>query len=52
MSFVTSGNIYNEYVNSGYFFHLQTNDSLDLDSKIIITNGSGNFRIFYDYLYF
>lgn len=52
MSFVTSGNIYNEYVNSGYFFHLQTNDSLDLESKIIITNGSGNFRIFYDYLYF
>ena len=48
--YTTSGNLYNEYVDSGYFFKLQPND-YNLPSTLQITGGDG-FQIFYDYLYF
>lgn len=47
----TSGNLYNECVESGYFFKLQPNLKTD-EAKIVITNGNTGIRIFYDYLYF
>lgn len=47
----TTGNLYNEYVNAGYFFHLEPNTFGNI-STIEITNGSSNIKIFYDYLYF
>lgn len=49
--YVTSGNIYNEYVNSGYFFHLEPNSRYD-GATITITGGAQGIEIFYDYLYF
>ena len=49
--YVTSGNIYNEYVNSGYFFHLEPNGRYD-GATITITGGAQGIEIFYDYLYF
>ena len=47
----TSGNLYNEYVDSGYFFKLQPNLVND-DATLTIINGSNDIEIFYDYLYF
>ena len=50
-NYTTSGNLYNQYVNSGQFFHLKPN-SLYVYSTLQITNGAGGIQIFYDYLYF
>ena len=47
----TSGNLYNEYVNSGYFFKLQPNIASD-NAQITITGVEDTPQIFYDYLYF
>ena len=49
--YTTSGNLYNEHIESGHFFKLQPNLATDM-SKIVITNGNTGIRIFYDYLYF
>ena len=49
--YFTSGNIYNKYVDSGYFFHLQPNDKYD-GATIQVTGGAQGIEIFYDYLYF
>lgn len=49
--YTTSGNLYNEYINSGYFFHLQPNEKYD-GASIQITGGAEGIEIFYDYLYF
>ena len=49
--YTTSGNLYNEYVSSGYFFHLEPNVFHDY-STLQITGGASGIRIFYDYLYF
>ena len=49
--YTTTGNLYNEYVDSGYFFHLEPN-TFGSTSIIEITNGSSDIKIFYDYLYF
>ncbi len=45
----TSDNIYNEYVNSGYFFHLPSSTAT---AALNITGGVEGMQIFYDYLYF
>ena len=50
-NYTTSGNLYNEYVSSGYFFHLEPNVFHDY-STLQITGGASGIRIFYDYLYF
>lgn len=50
-TYVTSNNIYNEFVDSGYFFHIYPCD-VDDNAKLQITNGSNGIEIFYDYLYF
>ena len=50
--YTTSGNIYNKYVTSGYFFHLEPNASTENFSIIEFTGGGDNIKIFYDYLYF
>ena len=55
--YTTSGNIYNQYVESGYFFKLEPNNSFneatleitDENDEVILGDG---IRIFYDYLYF
>ena len=47
----TSGNLYNEYIEMGYFFHLQPNIRYD-ESILEIENGTEGIEIFYDYLYF
>lgn len=49
--YITSGNIYNEYVDSGYFFHLEPCGQYD-GTLIEITGGAEGIEIFYDYLYF
>lgn len=49
--YTTSGNLYNEYVSSGHFFHLEPNVFHDY-STLQITGGASGIRIFYDYLYF
>ena len=53
ITYTTTGNLYNQYVESGYFFHLQPNT---LNERGIITindtNESNDVYIFYDYLYF
>ncbi len=49
--YTTTGNLYNEYVDSGYFFHLEPN-TFGSTSIIEVTNGSSDIKIFYDYLYF
>lgn len=47
----TSGNIYNEYIEAGYFFHLEPN--LRSDNAILeVEGGAQGIEIFYDYLYF
>lgn len=51
-NYAISGNLYNEYVNSGYFFKIEPSlDKYDR-SALQIENGTGNIVIFYDYLYF
>ena len=49
--YTTSGNLYNEFVSSGYFFHLEPNIFYNY-STLQITGGVDGIRIFYDYLYF
>jgi hypothetical protein len=52
-SYLTSGNLYNQYVKSGYFFKLETNEYGDFQNNLTIENGgNGDIKIFYDYLYF
>lgn len=50
-TYTTSGNLYNQHVLSGHFFHLQPNIINDRDS-IQIVGGVNGIKIFYDYLYF
>ena len=57
VTYTTSGNLYNEYVKSGYFFKLEPDDlydetELDNNSKLVVENGVNGIEIFYDYLYF
>ena len=47
----TSGNIYNEYIEAGYFFHLEP-DTRDDGAILEIEGGAQGIEIFYDYLYF
>ena len=49
--YTTSGNIYNDCIDSGYFFKLQPNEKSD-EAKLKIMNGNEGIRILYDYLYF
>ena len=49
--YTTSGNLYNQYVNSGYFFKLDPNSTYDT-AQITITGFAEDPQIFYDYLYF
>lgn len=51
VSYTTSGNIYNECVESGYFFKLQPNIDTS-EASITITGVADTPQIFYDYLYF
>ena len=51
-TYKTSGNIYNEYVEAGQFFQLETNNSMYDGATIQVTNGAEGIEIFYDYLYF
>lgn len=51
-TYKTSGNIYNEYVEAGQFFQLETNNSKYDGATIQVTNGAEGIEIFYDYLYF
>ena len=50
--YTTSGNLYNEFVNSGYFFKLEPNMSSVDGATLQIVNGVTGIEIFYDYLYF
>ena len=53
IEYTTTGNIYNKYINSGYFFHLEPNAKNDGAFIQINTGGLGtDVKIFYDYLYF
>ena len=53
ITYTTSGNIYNEYINSGYFFHLQPDDrNIVTTSTITFDKDATGSQIFYDYLYF
>ena len=47
----TSGNIYNEYISAGYFFHFEPNSKND-NAILEIEGGAPGIKIFYDYLYF
>jgi hypothetical protein len=47
----TSGNLYNQYITSGYFFKLQPNTKTDA-AYIKISGEPSTPLIFYDYLYF
>ena len=47
----TSGNLYNKYISSGYFFHLEPNEKND-NATLQIEGGMEGIEIFYDYLYF
>lgn len=49
--YTTTGNLYNDCIDAGYFFKLQPNEIGD-NSRIEITNGNEEIEIFYDYLYF
>ena len=51
-TYKTSGNIYNEYVEAGYFFKLEPSISKYDGATLQITNGVEGIEIFYDYLYF
>ena len=53
----TTGNLYNEYVDSGYFFKFEPDmlfdtTELNKNSLLQIENGIEGIEIFYDYLYF
>lgn len=50
--YTTSGNIYNEYVDSGYFFKLEPNFDKTDGATLQIEGGVEGIKIFYDYLYF
>lgn len=50
-TYKTSGNLYNEFISSGYFFKLEPGELTD-GAKLAITNGVEGIQIFYDYLYF
>ena len=51
-NYTTSSNLYNEYINSGYFFKIEPSlDKYDR-SALQIENGTEGIVIFYDYLYF
>ncbi len=50
VSYITSGNLYNQYVSLGNFFKIQPDVSGN--STIEITGGINGIQIFYDYLYF
>lgn len=50
--YTTSGNIYNEYVDSGYFFKLEPNLDKTDGATLQIEGGVEGIKIFYDYLYF
>ena len=50
-TYKTTGNLYNGYIESGYFFKLQPNFKTD-NAQIQITNLTSTPQIFYDYLYF
>ena len=50
-TYKTTGNLYNGYIESGYFFKLQPNLKTD-NAQIQITNFTSTPQIFYDYLYF
>ena len=49
--YTTTGNLYNEYIDGGYFFKLQPNLKTD-EAQIEIIGIAGTPQIFYDYLYF
>lgn len=49
--YTTSGNIYNKFVDSGYFFSLEPNNKYD-NATLQIENGPSGIEIFYDYLYY
>ena len=57
-TYTTSGNLYNSYIDSGYFFKLEPSISQEDGATITITDASDNIistngiKIFYDYLYF
>lgn len=50
-TYTTSGNLYNEIINSGYFFKIKTTPFNTIDT-IQIEGGGEGIQIFYDYLYF
>ena len=50
-TYITSDNIYNDCIESGYFFHFEPNAAAD-ESILQIVNGAAGIEIFYDYLYF
>lgn len=57
VSYTTTGNLYNEYVEGGYFFKFEPDElydgsEFDSNSKLMIENGVKGIEIFYDYLYF
>lgn len=57
-SIITSGTIYNDYIDSGYFFKLEKNQLYNDGAQIQIVNfndepiNSGEIKILYQYLYF
>ena len=51
-TYKTSGNIYNEFIDSGYFFKFQPNLAYTDGAELLITGDISNAEIFYDYLYF
>ena len=53
-NYILTNNLYNEYIESGFFFLLDPN-SPDTTSELIVegvNNNASNIQIFYDYLYF
>ena len=50
-TYTTSGNLYNEIIESGYFFKIKTTPFNTIDT-IQIEGGGEGIQIFYDYLYF
>ena len=51
VTYKTTGNIYNRYVKSGFFFKLEPNEKND-GATLQIDGGVEGIKIFYDYLYF
>ena len=48
--YVTSGNIYNEYMTSGHFFKIEPNIQ-PTSAFLKVTGGSDNIQVSYNYLY-